>query len=178
MISEPRGQRGEEKNTLTFSKVILPNTPAWGGRKEEQQTVYSFILKFSEKPFSIGENNPTKHNNINTTTVQKPANNITALPQKKESGRNKLNRWARLSQNKGTAENIQIRNAETRKAAKQKTNRVTNSMRKNVERIRKAREVNQAKGWWKPNKSRGNGGTRMIKRSNRTQKVKQLTYRQ
>ena len=142
-----------------------------------------------------------------------------------------MNRWARLADGKGTAENIAVRNANkvptaetekgtgfvksrvaainsnvakaaaTRKASNNLmaarkaalgqpkvmafgreakapgVNRVANSMRRNAERIRKARELNQAKGWWAPGKPRG-GATRKLKRGKKTRKVKQLRRRQ
>jgi hypothetical protein len=49
---------------------------------------------------------------------------------------------------------------------------ITNSMRKNAERIRKSRHLEQAKGRWKPNELRGGKKTRKIKRSRKTHRSK------
>ena len=177
-------------------------------------------------------------NNAAAAAAQKAANNAAAAAKVPETGRQKMNRWTRLADGKGTPENMAIRNANklkygeqgtsqgasqgtgfvktrageinsnvakaaaTRKASNNLmaarkaalgqpkvqafgreskapgTNRVANSMRRNAERIRKARELNQAKGWWAPGKSRGGKVTRKLKRSNRTRKVKQLRRRQ
>jgi len=55
-------------------------------------------------------------------------------------------------------------------------NRVANSMRRNAERIRAARGKPQATGWWAP--SKGRGGTRKLRRANKTRKIKQSKRRQ
>lgn len=61
MVSEPRGK--DNKNTLIFSRAILPNTPAIGGDRTEYQTVYSFGLKLSKTEFEAEPgNDPTKPN--------------------------------------------------------------------------------------------------------------------
>jgi len=61
MVSEPRGQ--DKKNTLIFSRAILPDTPAIGGERGFYQTVYSFGIKFSDTPFDSEPNSdPIKHN--------------------------------------------------------------------------------------------------------------------
>jgi len=59
MVSEPRGL--EKRNTLIFSRAILPDTPAIGGDRPEYQTVYSFGLKFSNTPFK-SNNDPANVN--------------------------------------------------------------------------------------------------------------------